>query len=179
MRVDLSSVLSSPQDFHFTLEPQWWDASEAGEYDKVLGLQSALQVDIRIYKAGVNYELEGRLKGVLRLMCDRCLEPYDFDIDSKFGCTLAPLATAYTESDIELDETDTGVEFVDSEQLDLADIAREQIFLLLPMKGLCREDCLGLCPQCGTDLNKHVCTCHIEKGHPEFLKLKNLPLKGE
>ena len=70
-------------------------------------------------------------------------------------------------------------DFIKGEEIDLKDIVREQIYLSIPMKSLCSEGCLGLCPICGKNLNQGPCQCKGEKGHPGFLKLKNLNIEGE
>ncbi len=71
------------------------------------------------------------------------------------------------------------VEFITDSEIRLDDIVREQIYLSLPMKCLCREDCSGLCPLCGTNLNMKKCECLREKGHPGFSKLKKVKFQGE
>lgn len=58
--------------------------------------------------------------------------------------------------------------------LDVADQVRESLFLLLPQKALCREDCAGLCPVCGADLNDGACGCSLTDGDPRFEALRNL-----
>ena len=52
--------------------------------------------------------------------------------------------------------------------LDVADQVRESLFLLLPQKALCREDCAGLCPVCGADLNDGACGCSLTDGDYEI-----------
>jgi len=51
---------------------------------------------------------------------------------------------------------------------------REQCYLSLPMKPLCRPDCRGLCPQCGTNLNRGACACRREWDDPRLTALKTL-----
>jgi uncharacterized protein len=57
--------------------------------------------------------------------------------------------------------------------LDLSDQVWESLLMLLPSKLLCREDCAGLCPHCGTDLNISSCSCAPREGDPrlEFLRI--------
>jgi uncharacterized protein len=58
--------------------------------------------------------------------------------------------------------------------LDLAHMLREQFYLAMPMRPLCREDCRGLCPQCGTNLNVDSCGCTRERHDPRFDGLRTL-----
>jgi uncharacterized protein len=61
-----------------------------------------------------------------------------------------------------------------NQQLDLAFPAKEALVLELPMKPVCRDDCAGLCPVCGNDLNGIACGCRAEKADNRFLTLKKL-----
>jgi len=58
--------------------------------------------------------------------------------------------------------------------LDLTPLLREQAWVALPMKPLCRPDCKGLCPQCGANLNLESCTCESVKIDPRLALLKDL-----
>jgi uncharacterized protein len=66
------------------------------------------------------------------------------------------------------------VSFYHDDVIDLADVIREQLYLALPMKPLCREDCLGLCPVCGQNRNTTPCTCKTEWVDPRMDALRNL-----
>ena len=83
------------------------------------------------------------------------------------------------EDDIELAEEDLDVDFIRGDEIDLDEIIHEQVHLTIPMKSLCREDCLGLCPECGRNLNAGDCPCDRDQGHAAFLKLKNLKIEGD
>lgn len=118
--------------------------------------------------------LDGSLYGRVRVRCDRCLEPYIQDLDFDFRSILERLHSDPVQSELELSAEDLSVNFTVGDEIDLHEIVREQLYLSLPMKLLCNKKCYGLCPMCGTNLNKKKCGCHMEKGHPEFSKLKNL-----
>jgi uncharacterized protein len=62
-------------------------------------------------------------------------------------------------AEIELLEEDLETGFISGDEIELDDIFKEQLYLALPIKSLCREGCLGLCPICGTDLNIQRCQC--------------------
>ncbi len=171
MIIDLKSVQDAPRHFDFALQPDWWHPE--GEDDQVLGMDGPLDVRITIYRAGTKHILEGRLSGTLRVRCDRCLEPCRHDLSKEFRLFLAP-PPATAESEIELEQEDLSLDFVVSDEVDLEEIVREQIYFSLPMKVLCKENCLGLCPSCGANLNLEKCGCPKGEGHPEFSKLKSL-----
>jgi uncharacterized protein len=72
------------------------------------------------------------------------------------------------DDEIELSDKDTRTAFFSGTQLAIGDILREQVLLALPMKALCRLDCKGLCPQCGTNLNLKSCGCAKEQFNPNL-----------
>lgn len=172
MIIDLKTVLHGPRQFDLVLDPDWWK-NDAGD-DQVIGLTGPLKVRIKISRAGSKYLVEGRMAGCLRLRCDRCLEPFDSPLQSEFQLFLALAPSHDGEGEIELLEDDMSVNLIPDEAISLDDIIREQIYLSLPMKCLCKTDCSGLCPSCGTNLNVEKCSCRSARGHPAFLKLKNV-----
>jgi uncharacterized protein len=56
----------------------------------------------------------------------------------------------------------------------LEDVLREQVLLSLPARTLCRQDCKGLCPRCGQNLNSDVCTCDAAPVDPRWAALSDL-----
>jgi uncharacterized protein len=76
--------------------------------------------------------------------------------------------------DVELGADDAAATFYKDDAIDLADLLREQFYLALPMKPLCRQDCRGLCPQCGTNLNTDTCQCQVRWEDPRLAGLKAL-----
>ena len=88
----------------------------------------------------------------LHICCDRCL--IEFDRDYCFDFEHILVRSLSNDSDFE-DYVVTG-----SDELDMDELALTDCLLQLPSKMLCREDCLGLCPVCGTDLNQSKCDCN-------------------
>jgi uncharacterized protein len=83
------------------------------------------------------------------------------------------------------DDDDTGEEvggddlttaFYRDDQIDLLQLVREQLYLLLPMKPLHSDNCKGLCPNCGTNLNETTCECKIEWEDPRLAPLRKLKI---
>lgn len=100
--------------------------------------------------------------------CDRCLNPTSNDIES----TLSAKLEEYNKMQKE-DEEDEII-YYDNDILDIEKYVLMEILSSLPMKNLCKEDCKGLCPQCGLDLNDESCDCIVENIDPRFEKLKEL-----
>jgi uncharacterized protein len=74
----------------------------------------------------------------------------------------------------EVGDEDLSIAFYREGMLDLVDLLREQFVLALPMKPLCSEECRGLCPQCGTNLNTTQCACTPAWEDPRLAALKSL-----
>jgi uncharacterized protein len=175
MIIDLRTL---PEEARFSevLDETWW--SPEGPEDPILGLDKPLKVSVQVSKVGDKYLLDGRLSGGAQLRCDRCLEAYHWDFEMPFQVSLLVRPTGPDEAELELLEEDMEIEFISGETVDLDAIIREQVYLALPMKNICREDCLGLCPTCGANLNQGSCRCKKDSGHPAFSKLKFLKIKG-
>jgi uncharacterized protein len=90
-----------------------------------------------------------------------------------------PAAAAPGEADREVTEDDLDTAFYRDGVIDLRELVREQIYLLLPMKPLCKEACAGLCPVCGTNLNTGSCDCPREWEDPRLAPLKALARKSD
>ena len=174
MIIDLKSVpRESPKHLEFQLHEDWWRSDELSD-SQILGLYGALRVNIDIYRAGGKYILEGYLDGSIRVSCSRCLKPFPFKVTSDFRTIITEPPSDVKEPEIELMEEDMEVFFLRDDEIDLDEIIREQLYLSLPIKSLFREDCLGLCPVCGNDLNEGECLCKRGSGHPGFSKLKDI-----
>jgi uncharacterized protein len=177
MIVDLRSISSEPRNYQLFLEQNWWGVVE--KRDQIVGFDVPLQVNLEIYRAGDRFVFEGDLSGGLQVLCDRCLVAYHRDLKSSFMVFFTLPNRESEKTEIELAEDDLKVDFAKGGNVDLDQVIREQIYLSLPMKSLCKDDCLGICSVCGYDLNNGTCGCNRDQGHPGFQKLKNLKIQGE
>ncbi len=122
--------------------------------------------------------LEGRLTGVVESECSRCLKSFSMPVDLVLeGVYVLQKERQGKESDVL--ELDSNLSYYDGESLDLLQETKDLLLVNLPIKPVCRPDCRGLCPQCGTDLNEDPCTCEQSKGPSPFDKLKDLKAKLE
>jgi uncharacterized protein len=156
MRIDLTNIPSEGKSLYFSLTPSWWkpDLDE----DRLMRLEAPLSAWMKLYLAGKKIVVEGFVSTRLLLRCDRCLEPYGWDLSTDFRIYLS-ITPFKGELDVELSEGDLNLDFIDGKFLDPDQIIREQIILNVPMKTLCRKDCKGLCPVCGCNLNMTRCSC--------------------
>lgn len=175
MIIDLQAVTDEIR-VREVLDRDWWQSDPDHQ---VLGLGGPLQVDVRVAKAADKFLVDGTLAGRVRVRCDRCLEPFDFVVATKFHVYLVRGPAGPSEEEVELLDDDMEVEFIRGETVDLDDVVREQVFLSVPMKCVCKGDCRGLCRRCGANLNAGPCSCRSEGEHPAFSKLKILKSQGE
>ena len=142
--------------------------------DDTYRVAELVKLHLDIYKTGQRFRLAGRVTTVLELPCSRCLEPFSWPVDASFDLVYNPRAMNSGEEEREIEEEDLATGFYDNDEIDLAQLMREQFYLALPMKPLCVEDCLGLCPICGTNLNNGTCDCRRDWEDPRLAALKAL-----
>jgi uncharacterized protein len=118
--------------------------------------------------------VKGRLSTTMEIACDRCLETSMFPIAADFSLLYQPAASVPAESEVALAGLDSEAGFYEGEGLELSDVLREEILLLLPMQRVCREDCKGICPVCGQNRNQVECDCHLQVGDDRWAGLRNL-----
>ena len=107
------------------------------------------------------YLVDGSSKFSADLACSRCVDPYPFASSSTFHLRFRPRPELpQQESDeLEIAPDEFDIEFYNDRSVSLRDLALEQVQLSIPMKPLCEENCLGLCPQCGANRNRESCRC--------------------
>ena len=128
----------------------------------------------------------GTIKGVARVACGRCVGPVDLHFEEPLRVTFMPRAELEAaaseagdedadEDGAELAADDLDVYAYDGDAVDLEALIREQYVLAVPFSPLCKDDCKGLCPQCGVDQNQTTCGCD-QPIDPRFEALKGLKL---
>ncbi len=126
------------------------------EKDRFFQIDRKIKVHLQLQKLDqgeilIDFSLPIKIK----LFCSRCLKPFSYSQKLKFKriFRLKP----------------------DQAEIKIAEPIKEELLIHLPIKPLCHEDCQGICPQCGQDLNREECQCRPEPtGHPAFKELKKL-----
>ena len=173
MLIDLQAI-SEETRFDDVLEEGWWQPAPGD--DQILGLDGPIDVRVKVSRAVDKFLVQGTIRGGIRIRCDCCLETFHWKVESQFHVYLVVPKEGSEQEEIELLDEDMQVDFVKGDAVDLADMVREQIYLSLPMRSVCKESCRGLCPVCGANLNETSCLCRKAESHPAFSKLR---LKGE
>lgn len=137
--------------------------------------------NLELYIEGGHVFATGKFEGDMTVACSRCVEPMKIILDERLMVTFMPKhempadEEAGGEEGAEVSAEDLDVFPYEGEHVDLEPLFREQFVLAIPYAPLCREDCKGLCPQCGTNLNTGTCTCE-KPIDPRLAALKNLKL---
>jgi len=118
--------------------------------------------------------LQAAWSGGFEVACARCLEPVRRALQGRFDLLFRPLGidAGPSERAITADEAEIG--YYQKSGLLLEDVLREQVLLSLPARTLCREDCKGLCPRCGHNLNTDPCDCDPAPADPRWAALSDL-----
>jgi uncharacterized protein len=122
------------------------------------------------------YLIDGTAEFTGDLICSRCVDPYPFANPSDFHVRFRPRPQASGENE-EVEITDEGeldVEYYSERAVPLKDLALEQVQLSIPMKPLCDEKCLGLCPTCGANRNREACKCELAATDDRWGALKGI-----
>ncbi len=137
-----------------------------------------LRIELAVAREYDHLRAQGRVATRVRLGCSRCLTGYDADIDSSFTVFYMRAAAGVSQDEeVELTEEDLLSATYEGDEIDFAEEVSEQVLTAIPVKPLCREDCKGLCPVCGTDLNDTDCGCKDESFNIKFGALQNLKIE--
>jgi uncharacterized protein len=171
--LDLTRYRQPSTQFQRTFQP-----SEVGGDGDAYDIVSPVELAFEIHKDKDRFRLVGRVRTELELTCSRCVEPYKLPVDAAFDLRYLPASAASTDAESEIEEDDLETSYYSDDQIDLNELMREQFYLALPMKPLCRDDCKGLCAQCGTNLNTGTCDCSPVWEDPRLAALKAIKGKG-
>ena len=134
-----------------------------------------VRVELLVSKNKDQLVCQGKVTVSVRLECSRCLAGYDHTVtsDLNFVVDLAGGSEDVGESG----EEGYFVADPSATYFEIDDPVREAVIVSLPLKPLCSEECKGLCPICGIDLNRSQCSCVKEEPDPRWDQLKGLSKK--
>jgi uncharacterized protein len=197
MLLDITRLRTAPQDVHRQIPPE--EFADLKEEFRVVGPTDVVGTVRR--DKGTTVILDVRVSSVMEMTCSRCVEPFTVPVYANVRTRFVPPAefakvtaetaasdgklTADEEAD-EMSEGDSddaeevvGIAEYRDDKIDLTEVVREQLYLALPMKPLCREDCKGLCPVCGVNRNRETCTCQETWVDPRMAALKQFKTRNE
>jgi uncharacterized protein len=169
MIVDLLSVSDEPLPFKFKIAANEIDLDTEGV--KITG-EIAVIGELR--KNAAKTDILGSIKAPVEIECTRCLTPVKRELDIVFDVDFVDRELFPDSKETHLESSDLDTDVIEGNELDLTQVAREQILLNLPEQVLCREDCKGICATCGSDLNEGDCKCGDNEIDPRWAALKDL-----
>jgi uncharacterized protein len=151
-------------------ELQTMTAVEEGRY------LDPLVFRLRFQLSGSMVEVDGQLTSRVDLECGRCLCRYQQDVKESFAFTFTPLLdeVADDQAEIELEAEQLGLVLYRGGVLELLPSLQDQAVMAMPIAHLCSENCKGLCPVCGQNLNQAQCNCSPRLFNSKFGVLAGL-----
>jgi len=158
VKIDVSSLELGPLQFdeRLVVEPERLA-------DEEIPSPIVVRLEGEVRPLGDGVSVLGRCRAEGSLACSRCLDPVPWTVDEQFCVEYRRPGSVAPDLEIGLEEDDLEVSFLEGDELDLLDLATEQVLLALPMRILCNEGCAGLCPSCGANRNlADACVCEPE-----------------
>jgi uncharacterized protein len=171
MLITVSDLEREPLEFNQTISPGIIEYGSAirqldgmpaqGRAELILEHRGARQVisDIR---------LRADFQGRFEVLCARCLEPVEHTLSEHLDLIFRPLGADAGSPERAISTSDAEIGYYQDGGLVLEDVLREQVLLSMPARILCREDCKGLCPSCGRNLNQEACACDAVPSDPRW-----------
>lgn len=137
-------------------------------------IEGPIGVTISYYRAGTDLFFSGKLRAATRAICARCTDEFVWPDERSFRFVLTPRSVGMDSKGIQ--DEDLELSLYEGEEIDLGPLICEQFLLSLPTRPLCAEDCRGLCPHCGANLNQAECGCTENSFDQRFAVLRSLKL---
>jgi uncharacterized protein len=169
MRIELANLEDGQGKFNQTYQPE-----ELNLADERLSLKGPVVVSGKVRSSGTEVFVTGNVKASILLECDRCLKQLDLPVNADFKLEYITGQEYESGQAAELSEEDLAVSVFDGEVIDIDEVVKEQILLSVPDRVLCRDECKGICSECGADLNLGDCGCQTTEIDPRWAALKNL-----
>lgn len=164
MKIDLSSVIKVVgAQIELDTSVGFCDAEFLGESYR---FKEPLSVKGRIYNNGQALALEAEVRGKMNTECARCLDEIEVDVDFSIDELLSQRSEA--------DEDSENIILFDGYEIELDDIVADNFLMNISGRYLCSDDCKGLCPKCGINLNNGECDCDTSQIDPRWQALADI-----
>jgi uncharacterized protein len=174
MKFRLEDIPKEGIEATFSQHEGWLDERLRVEEKRTFRFISPIAVHLNLSKLGGVVQVKSRIETKVQCLCARCLETFSMVLTSQYGTTFKPRPDFPPDEEVELTREDLETDFYNGEEIDLTSLVQDQVLLALPQKAVCREECRGLCPRCGKNLNREVCSCPSGFMDPRFEALKNI-----
>ena len=159
MKVHLEEIKDKPKVFSVEEPIETFPILVASQDSGECRFLSPLKLWLTISREFDHIRVNGRVETRVGLTCSRCLVPYESGVVSSFTIFYSRAADGPQDAEIELAEADLVSATYTGDEIDLSPEIAEQVMMEVPLKPLCKEECVGLCNKCGADLNSNECGC--------------------
>jgi uncharacterized protein len=180
MLIEIKDLEIHPLDFREEFSPGVIDLGEEVRQRSPLraeGRADLVEEHHGKHQVVQDIRIKGKLETSLEVPCARCLGPVVCPVDRSFDLLYRPLGIDSGHAELSVTDAEAEIGYYEGEGLLLEDALREQVLLALPLKTICRDDCKGLCPHCGTNMNETQCDCVDEVEDPRWSALKEIRTK--
>jgi uncharacterized protein len=177
MEFKVSELEREPIEFDLELPPGAVDFGE--EADQIGSLATSGRAEVIHEHRGprdivADIRLRGRFSGRFQVPCARCVEPVEIPLEAEFDLIFRPVGADSDAPERSITAPETEIGYYQEDSLALEDVLREQVLLSLPVRTLCKPDCQGLCPRCGSNRNSQPCQCEVGPSDPRWEALSGL-----
>lgn len=162
IKIRISGLSNGLYEYHFSVAPS--------ELALESNFHHPVQVNVALDKTTRQIYLRADVATRARCICDRCTDEFEQELANKYNV----FYLYDDQSGADLTPEDTQIIQPDTVYLELSEDVRQFVLLSLPLKLLCREECKGLCPRCGTNWNTARCDCKQESADSPWQGLEKL-----
>jgi uncharacterized protein len=174
MKFRLEDIPREGREAVFSQDEGWLDERLRVEEKRTFRFISPITVHLNLSSLGRVVQVKSRIETRVQWLCARCLEPFPLVLTSEYSTSLKPKPDFPPAEEAELGREDLETDFYEGEEVDLTSLVQDQVLLALPQKALCREECRGMCPRCGKNLNREICQCPAGIVDPRLEPLRNI-----
>ncbi|HMB31895.1 MAG TPA: DUF177 domain-containing protein [Desulfohalobiaceae bacterium] len=173
--LELTNIPS--EGVYYTINDQRIWQQPINDFELPYKIIGSVLADVHIQPQSEGYLIQGSINGEIVLPCSRCAEPTNLELNDNFKIFESVISPLNEDNISESAEVTYLRKLSGIFELDIAGILWEQFILTIPMKPICSEECLGLCPHCGHNLNYETCQCPDLQEDLQMAVFKNIKLK--
>lgn len=175
MKISIDHISEKPLELHSQEPALSFPLLAQMQADGTCSFIGPVRCDATVVREYDHVRVAGRITVPVALVCSRCLVDYESLLDSSFTIIFrkATAEVGVLEEETELSEQDLIASCYHGDEIDMTHEIEEQISMEVPLQPLCGDNCKGLCPECGTDLNHDTCSCSASQFNFKFSALKD------
>ncbi len=183
MRLELDDIIEGGLKQELTCAASEFTGLIEMGLEAEVGFVAPIQFQLRLQRLGQLVEVDGQLSSRVTLACGRCLQACEEDLSASFAFTFTPYVAEEQvaedeDVEVELDTDELGLVYYQDECLDLMQPLQDQLVMALPISPICSDQCKGLCPECGCNLNIDKCQCEKKVFNNRFSALAGLEIES-